>query len=76
MNTIAAEKQYKEASYYEKKLKLIMEKLSVTEFKWDYNRQGSWIEFRYKNSLYRFDHSIEKAKQKGINLSYGSDAFA
>jgi hypothetical protein len=53
-----------------------MERLNITEYNWDYTRQGSWIEFRYKGSLYRFDHSVEKAKQKGIKLSYGSDAFA
>ena len=73
---MANEKQYKDATYYEKKLPVIMERLGVKEFNWDYNRHGSWIEFRYKGSLYRFDHSVEKAKQKGINLTYGSDAFA
>jgi hypothetical protein len=69
-------KQYKDAAYYEKKLKTVMAKMDIKEFNWDYNRQGSWVEFRYKGSLYRFEHSIEKAKVKGIKLSYGTDAFA
>lgn len=43
---------------------------------WNYDRHGSWVEFRYKGSLYRFDHSVEKAKARGVNLSFGSDAFA
>ena len=69
-------KQYADASTYENKLKRVMERLAITEFNWDYNRGGSWVEFRYKGSLYRFDHSVEKAKAKGMTLSYGSDAFA
>ncbi len=73
---MANKKQYGEASSYESKLSRVMERLGVSEFNWDYNRHGSWVEFRYKGSLYRFDHSVEKAKLKGMNLSYGSDAFA
>jgi hypothetical protein len=69
-------KQYASASSYEDKLKRVMERLNIKEFNWNYDRHGAWVEFRYKNSLYRFDHSVEKAKSRGVNLAYGSDAFA
>lgn len=69
-------KQYADASTYEVKLKRVMERLNIKEFNWNYDRHGSWVEFRYKGSLYRFDHSVEKAKSRGVNLTYGSDAFA
>lgn len=69
-------KQYADAKSYEDKLKRVMERLNIKEFNWNYDRHGSWVEFRYKGSLYRFDHSVEKAKSRGVNLSFGSDAFA
>lgn len=53
-----------------------MEKLEIKEYNWNYDRHGAWVEFRYKGSLYRFDHSVEKAQLRGVKLSYGSDAFA
>lgn len=53
-----------------------MEKLEIKDFNWNYDRHGAWIEFRYKGSLYRFDHSVEKAQSRGVKLTYGSDAFA
>lgn len=69
-------KQYASASSYEVKLKRIMERLDIKEFNWNYDRHGAWVEFTYKGSLYRFDHDLEKAKARGIKLSFGSDAFA
>lgn len=69
-------KQYASASSYEEKLKRVMERLKIKEFDWNYDRHGAWVEFRYKGQLYRFDHSVENAKSRGINIVYGSDAFA
>lgn len=69
-------KQYGNADQYEKKLEKVMERFSVKEFNFNWDRFGCWIEFRYKGQLYRFDHSIEKARAKGVELRYGSDAFA
>jgi hypothetical protein len=63
---------------YEKKLARVMERFNVKEkdFNFNYDRQGlAWVEFRYKGELYRFDHSTEKAKARGINLKEGRDAF-
>jgi hypothetical protein len=69
-------KQYADAVFYESKLNKVMERLGIKEYNYDFSRHGSWVEFRYKGELYRFDHSVEKAKSRGINLTYGSDAFA
>lgn len=69
-------KQYGAAENYEAKLTRVMERLGIKEFNYDFSRHGSWVEFRYKGQLYRFDHSIEKSQSRGINLKYGSDAFA
>ncbi|EPR12373.1 J domain-containing protein [Ruminiclostridium papyrosolvens] len=69
-------KQYGAAENYEAKLTRVMERLEIKEFNYDFSRHWSWVEFRYKGQLYRFDHSVEKAQSRGINLKYGSDAFA
>lgn len=69
-------KQYGAAENYESKLSRVMERLGIKEYNYDFSRHGSWVEFRYKGNLYRFDHSVENAQARGINLRYGSDAFA
>lgn len=71
-------KQYAGAEFYEQKLELVMERFKVKKGDYEYNwdRFGGWVQFRLKGELYRFEHSIEKAKAKGVKLSYGSDAFA
>lgn len=69
-------KKYVSASIYEDKLKRVMERLKIKEFNWNYDRFGAWVEFRYKGQLYRFEHSVEKAKSRGVDITYGSDAFS
>lgn len=69
-------KRYSDAGSYEKKLSKVMERLSISEYNFNWDRHGCWVEFRYKETLYRFEHSVEKAKSKGVQLVYGSDAFA
>jgi hypothetical protein len=69
-------KQYASGQSYEQKLERVMERLTIIDYNYNYDRFGSWVEFRYKGELYRFDHSIEKAKARGVDLKYGSDAFA
>jgi hypothetical protein len=73
-----AKKQYADPDTYERKLKKVMERLGVDSDNYDYNfdRHGCWVQFRVKGELYRFDHSVAKAKARGVNLVYGSDAFA
>lgn len=69
-------KQYGDADTYERKITKVMERLGVEGFNYNWDRFGGWVEFRYRNELYRFEHSVEKAKARGIKLRYGSDAFA
>lgn len=71
-----AGKQYGSADDYGRKLARVMERLGVEWHNFNWDRWGCFIEFRYNGELYRFDHSIEKAKARGVNLRYGSDAFA
>lgn len=69
-------KAYRPADEYERKLERVMERLGVESYNFNWDRWGCWIEFRIKGELYRFEHSIEKARARGIELRYGSDAFA
>ena len=71
-----AKKQYGSADHYERKLARVMERLEVEDYNFNWDRYSCFVEFRIKGELYRFDHSIEKAKARGVDLRYGSDAFA
>lgn len=69
-------KQYGSAQSYEAKLSRVMERLGVKDYDYNFDRHGCWVQFKYRDEVYRFDHSIAKAKSRGVNLAYGSDAFA
>jgi hypothetical protein len=73
---MSKKKQYADADFYEQKLAKVMERFGVESYNFNWDRFGCWIEFRLRGQLYRFDHTIEKAKAKGLELRYGSDAFA
>lgn len=69
-------KQYAEPAAYEAKLEKVMARLGVDDFNYDWSRMACWVEFWYKNQLYRFDHSVANAQAHGVNIRYGSDVFA
>lgn len=69
-------KQYASPETYETKLEKVMGRLGVEKYNYDWSRTNCWIEFSYKSQFYRFEHSIQNAKEHNINLKYGSDAFA
>jgi hypothetical protein len=71
-----ATKKYADPRYYESKLGRVLDRLGSTEYNYNFDRHVAWVEFRYKDNLYRFDHSVKKAKEKGQDLTFGSDAFA
>lgn len=73
---MAVKKQYKDAAFYESKLDKVMERFGATEHNYDWSRHAAWVEFRLHGQLYRFDHSVDKARAKGFELTYGSDVFA
>jgi hypothetical protein len=72
------EKMYADVGTYEKKLAKVMERFGIKkdDYNWNCDRHGAFVEFRYKDGFYRFDHSVEKARTRGIHMNYGSDAFA
>lgn len=72
----APKKLYTDVDAYEKKLEKVMKRLGVNEYEFDYGRRDAWVNFKYKGEQYHFEHGIENAEKQGINLYYGSDAFA
>jgi len=71
-----AERKHGPASIYEYKLQQVMERLGVEESNFNWDRWSAWVEFTYCGEIYRLEHSVEKAGAKGVDLRYGSDAFA
>lgn len=69
-------KIYTDPAKYEEKLGRVMKRLNIEEFSFDYSRHQAWISFVYKGQPYHFEQSVEKAREHGIDLNYGSDAFA
>lgn len=67
-------KQYGSRINYERKLERVMERFKAEWYNFGRDRFGCFVEFRLKGQLYRFDHTIEKAKAMGITQS--SDVFA
>ena len=69
-------KQYAEPAAYEAKLEKVMTRLGVDRYDYNWDRYACWVEFWYKNQLYRFEHSLDNARAHGMDVRYGSDVFA
>jgi hypothetical protein len=69
-------KKYGPSQDYEKKLGRVMERLGAQEHDWNWDRHSSWIKFKYKGNWYQFDYTLDMARAKGKNLTFGSDCFA
>lgn len=69
-------KQYAPAEDYEAKLEKVMARLGIEKYNYNWDRFSCWVEFTYKDQLYRFSHSIDNAKAHGQTVRYGSDVFA
>lgn len=69
-------KQYAEPATYEAKLEKVMARLGVDQYDYDWSRFECWVTFTYKGQPYKFTHSVENAKNHGVNIKYGSDVFA
>ncbi len=73
---MATRKKYAEATTYERKLEILEERMDLSDVNYNFDRHGAWIEFRYKGELYRFDHTVESAREHGQDIYYGTDVFA
>lgn len=56
--------------------KKVLERFGIEKYDWDYNRAGAFVSFTYQEQYYRFDHTVQKAQDNDIGLTYGSDCFA
>lgn len=66
---------HKEQSVCERKLEKAIKRLKVEDFNFNWDRNSCFIEFSYQGEVYRLEHSIEKAKEKGILLRNGLDCL-
>lgn len=69
-------KLYGDSCFYEGKLSRVMDRLCVKSFEYDWNRYSAWVQFEYKGDIYRFDHSVQLALERGQKLQLGTDCFA
>jgi len=64
-----------EQSMYEKKLTDVMKRLKVKNYHFNWDRTSCVVEFHYNENFYRLEHTVEKAKKKGIFLHNGLDCL-
>ncbi|MED4475432.1 MULTISPECIES: hypothetical protein [Bacillaceae] len=64
-----------EQSMYERKLTDVMKRLKVQDFYFNWDRTSCYVEFDYNENFYKLEHSVEKAKKKGIMLRNGLDCL-
>lgn len=60
---------------YERQLIKVMRRLKVENFYFNWDRNSCFIEFTYQDNSYRMEHSIQKAREKGIVLRNGMDCL-
>jgi hypothetical protein len=49
-----------------RKLKKIMERLKIEDFNFNWDRSSCYIEFQFQGNSYMMEHSVQKAKEKGL----------
>ncbi|EZH65136.1 hypothetical protein DH09_15935 [Bacillaceae bacterium JMAK1] len=67
---------FKEQKHIEKKLLKIMKRLKIKEFDFNWDRAGCTIVFTYGEHDYKMEHSVQKARRKGIILNHGLDCLS
>ena len=68
---------HKDQDMYERKLIKVMKRLKIEEYHFNWDRSSCFIEFQYHENVYRLEHSIQKAKEKGvIVLKNGLDCLS
>lgn len=66
---------HKEQYICERKLIRVIKRLKIEDFNFNWDRSSCFIEFHYQDTPYRLEHSIEKAKERGIILRNGLDCL-
>ncbi|WP_010530171.1 hypothetical protein [Lentibacillus jeotgali] len=66
---------HNEQSVYEGKLSKVMKELKIENYDFNWDRTGCFIEFHYLGNSYKLEHSVEKAKKKGLMLENGLDCL-
>ncbi|MBN9654787.1 hypothetical protein GLW00_16450 [Halobacillus litoralis] len=66
---------HKEQSICEKRLIKVVKRLKVENFNFNWDRNSCFVEFTYQGESYRLEHSVDKAKEKGIILRNGLDCL-
>ncbi|KHE70943.1 hypothetical protein LD39_10850 [Halobacillus sp. BBL2006] len=66
---------HKEQSICERKLVKVIKRLKIENFSFNWDRSSCYVEFNYQGKAYRLDHSVEKAKERGIILRNGLDCM-
>lgn len=61
---------------YEKKLRTVMEKIGVEKYNYVWSRQGCFVELICKGRAFRFEKTLEDARQRGERITCVSDLFA
>ncbi|MGM0877453.1 MAG: hypothetical protein ACQEWV_22640 [Bacillota bacterium] len=59
---------HKEQDMCEVRLIRVMKRLKIEDFNFNWDRSSCFIEFHYQENLYRIEHSVQKAKEKGITV--------
>ncbi len=58
----------KEPDICEKRLIRVMKRLKIEDYNYNYDRISCFIQFQYQENSYRLEHSIQKAKEKGLMM--------
>lgn len=68
--------KYAGSKYYQTKLSNIMKKLGIDRFKYQYQNDTAFINFKFGSSWYQLDHSIAKARINNPGINNAEDVFA
>ncbi|MFY4777330.1 hypothetical protein [Metabacillus sp. RGM 3146] len=66
---------HKEQNVCEHRLVKVIKRLKIEDYTFNWDRNSCFIDFFYKQESYRLEHSLEKAKEKGIVLRNGMDCL-
>ncbi|WP_226584207.1 hypothetical protein [Halobacillus litoralis] len=66
---------HKEQNVCERRLVKVIKRLKIEDFNFNWDRNSCFIEFSYQGECYRLEHSVNKAKEKGIILRNGLDCL-